>query len=104
MNVGNKGNMHDGIFNVTILPSLTTVQQLAHLPKLYNGKISLIPGAQSHSVNRLRATAPEHTSVYVDLDGELSGQLPVTFEVLSRVLPIRGGWVNSPILETRQEE
>lgn len=101
MNVGHNGNMHDGLLNISILPTLSTVQQLAHLPKLYNGKISAIPGAQCHSAQRLRATAPQHTAVFVDLDGELSGQLPVTFEVLPRVLPIRGGWVHSPILEQR---
>ena len=54
-------------------------------------------------VDTLKATAPAHTTVYVDLDGELSGQLPVTIEILPRVLSIRGGWVRSPIAETQQE-
>ena len=103
MNVGHKGNMHDGIFNITILPSLTAMQQLAHLPKLYNGNIAAIPGAKCLDAQSIRATAPKHSTVYVDLDGELSGQLPVTLKILPRILPIRGGWVHSPILETQQE-
>ncbi|MGC6507212.1 MAG: diacylglycerol/lipid kinase family protein [Myxococcota bacterium] len=103
MNVGHNGNMHDGIFNLTILPSLTAVQQLAHLPKLYNGQIAAIPGAKCVQADTIKATAPAHTTVYVDLDGELSGQLPVTLEILPRILPIRGGWVRSPIVETQLE-
>lgn len=103
MNVGNKGNMHDGEFNITVLSSLTALQQLTNLPKLYNGNIKGIPGSLCMKATQVRATAPSHTKVLVDLDGELSGSLPATFEILSRAINIRGGWVHSPILETQQE-
>ncbi|MFT4977633.1 MAG: diacylglycerol kinase (ATP) [Myxococcota bacterium] len=100
--VGRGGTMHDGLLDMTIIPSTGALQQLADVRRLYDGRIERAKDATCAAVTELEVTTRPGRDVYIDLDGELSGQLPARFEVISRALHVRGGWINNPLASSRK--
>lgn len=100
--VGRGGTMHDGLLDMTIIPATGAVQQLVDVRRLYDGKIERAKDAERAAVTELEVTTRRKDAVYIDLDGEQVGMLPARFEVLSRALHVRGGWINSPLLTSRK--
>ena len=99
--VSKGGTMQDGLFDVIILPPSPFLLQLSEVRRLYDGTVLKMRGAQGFRANRVSARCLGPDPVYLDLDGEAPGHLPVTFRCLPGVLPIRGGWVHSPIVAGR---
>ncbi len=100
MNVGKGGSMQDGLFDMTHLPPSSVGKQLVHARRLYDGSLRRWPDAQRRQVEELVAIPLTHEPVYIDLDGELAGQLPARFRVLRKGLHIRGAWLTSPLLDS----
>jgi len=100
--VGKGGTMHDGALDMTIIPSTGAVQQFVDLRRLYDGKIERAKDAVRVAVTELEVTTRASSDVYVDLDGELSGQLPARFSVVSRALNVRGGWLRNPLVGSQE--
>ena len=98
MHVGKGGTMQDGLFDMTRLPPTSMGSQIIQARRLYDGSLEKWTDAERHQIDRLEALPLTHEPVYIDLDGELAGQLPATFRVLHRALHIRGGWLHSPHL------
>lgn len=99
--VGRGGTMHDGLLDMTLIPSTGALQQVADLRRLYDGKIERAKDAVRQQVVELEVTAQQGKQVYIDLDGEWAGLLPARFQVLSRTVHVRGGWSKNPLIENR---
>ena len=92
MNVGPSSELNDGIADVTILSPIGPIEQLFKLRKLYNGTIHELKQAQQFQSQIIKATAIKDSVVKIELDGENSGVLPATFEILPKRLSIRSMW------------
>jgi diacylglycerol kinase family enzyme len=100
MHVGKGGSMHDGRFDLSILPPMSPARAIRHARRLYDGSLERMPGV-------VRVDAPEvearpvdpEARVLLDIDGEQPGRLPATFRILPRTIQVRGGWLRSPLLD-----
>jgi diacylglycerol kinase (ATP) len=88
--VGRGGTMQDGLLDLTLLPPSPLLRQLADARHLYSGELQRTLGAIQIQAHRIEV-CPEQP-IPIDLDGESPGAAPATFEVLPRVLPVRGAW------------
>ena len=82
----------DGRLRLVILSELSILQQIQHLPKLYNGEIHKIPKSLTSTCTELEAAGLVGQRVEIDLDGELSGFLPASFRVHKEALSVRANW------------
>ncbi len=96
--VGKGGHMHDGLMELSLLPPASRARQAIDLRRLYDGSLDRVAGAVRVRVSQLQVTARTGEQVFIDLDGELSGMLPARFEVLPRMLHVRGGWIHNPLI------
>ena len=76
----------DGLFQVTVVEDLSLPQVLLNLPKLYNGKILEIEKVSFLRGRRIEARSEQR--VLLEADGERSGQLPATIEVVPAALTL----------------
>ncbi|MEL6343692.1 MAG: YegS/Rv2252/BmrU family lipid kinase [Myxococcota bacterium] len=90
--VGRGGTMSDGRLDLSVIPSTGILRQLVDLRRLYDGHLDRAKNAFQKQITSVHATARQREAVYVDLDGELSGTLPLHFQILPQTLQIRGGW------------
>jgi diacylglycerol kinase (ATP) len=82
--------LDDGLFDVITIGDLGALKILANAPQLYLG--THLSMEQVHHALAARVEArPAHTDseTAIEVDGELAGRLPATFEVLPRALRVR---------------
>jgi diacylglycerol kinase (ATP) len=91
--VGKGGTMQDGLLDLALIPPAPLGQQIRDARHLYSGELHRTRGAICSQVTRVEIL-PE-VPIPIDLDGESPGAGAATFEVLPRVLNIRGGWLPS---------
>ena len=82
----------DDALHFRLLPELSVPAQVYHLPKLYDDKISEVPGSLCRQIKELKAFAPHKQEIRIELDGELSGILPAHFSLVPKALTVRGLW------------
>jgi len=78
----------DGMFHVTIIGELSLPEVFYYLPKLYNGKILQVKRVRSLTGKKVEAFSEGR--VLLDVDGEQSGCLPATIEILPSAMRILG--------------
>jgi len=79
----------DGLLNVTVIKKLSKLKVIYLLPKLFSGRIYEY-GVAEHTMGRVirvETSVPDR----VEVDGELTGLTPVTFEVMPAALRIITG-------------
>ena len=76
----------DGLLDVTLIQRLTPFELLKSLPDLYNGGILSRDNVQAHRVKYLRAESME--PVFVEIDGEPAGRLPLEISVLPQTIRV----------------
>ncbi|MCB9796210.1 MAG: hypothetical protein H6741_26235 [Alphaproteobacteria bacterium] len=103
MDVGGGGSMHDGVFDLTLLPHKGRVRNVAEAWRLYDGSVWTVGGVRRAYASTITAKASSEDRVLIDLDGEQPGTLPATFTVLPGALQVRGGWLRSPLLRSEHE-
>jgi diacylglycerol kinase family enzyme len=103
MDVGGGGSMHDGCFDLTILPTKGRARNFAESWRLYDGSVWKVGGARRVYASQLTATSLVDEPVLLDIDGEQPGALEATFTALPRQLQVRGGWLRSPLLTPKHE-
>ena len=103
MHVGKGGSMHDGFFDLTMLPTLGRARNVASSWRLYDGSLDRVPGAQRVYCSELEATSLDGSQVLLDIDGEQPGMLTARFTNLGRSLQVRGGWLRSPLLRDERD-
>lgn len=82
--------LNDGRFDIITIGDLGALKILANAPRLYMGKHLNMQQVHHQLAARLTAR-PAKTDLHVllEVDGELPGRLPATFEILPRALRVR---------------
>jgi diacylglycerol kinase (ATP) len=84
--VAPNAEIDDGIFDVISLGDFSTAESIWHLPKMYSGThlgLRKVEGFRTASVE-----IDSNEQVLLELDGELAGTLPASFEVVPGALEI----------------
>ncbi len=91
--VGRGGAMDDGLLNVSVLPPDPIPVQVVRTRFLYNGALGDWPGVRQFQTSSLKVEAIDRSApVWIDLDGEMPGQLPAEFSTHPRRLTVRASW------------
>jgi len=78
--------MHDGLFEVTVIDDLSLFTLARDARYLYNGHIYDHPKVRGFRARRVVATAAEETRI--EVDGEPLGRLPIEITVLPKSLQV----------------
>ena len=82
--------LDDGRFDVIIIGDLGTLKIHTTAPRLYLGKHLGMQQVHRHLAARMTARpVKQDAEVAIEVDGELPGHLPATFELLPRALSVR---------------
>jgi len=76
----------DGLLNITVIKKVPKLKVALHLKDLFKGTIYEIEGV-THTMGKIitvQTTSPDR----VEVDGEVVGETPVTFEVLPKALRV----------------
>jgi diacylglycerol kinase (ATP) len=90
MKIAPAAKLNDGRFDIITIGDLGALKILANAPRLYLGKHLGMP--QVHHTRAARLTARpvrKDVGVSIEMDGELPGRLPATFEILPSALRVR---------------
>lgn len=90
MKIAPDAKFDDGLFDIVTIGDASAFRILANAPRLYFGA-HLRMNEVTHTLARELIARPvkKDEEVRVELDGEVVGRLPVTFEVVPRALRIR---------------
>jgi len=89
MRVAPRARIDDGLLDVVVIGGLSKGTLLRHLPSIYRGTHLAVPGVSLHRGHRLRAEAAAGR-VWIELDGDPLGTLPMQVEVVPGALRMRG--------------
>jgi YegS/Rv2252/BmrU family lipid kinase len=90
MKIAPEAKLNDGWLDVVAVGDLSTLEILTNVYRLYLGTHLGMQKVQHALARRIRASAADaNEQVLIEIDGELSGTLPATFELLPRRLRIR---------------
>ena len=80
-----QAKLDDGYLDAVILGDLGLLEALRNLPKLRQGTHLDHPKLKCYPARRVEAQSAE--PVWIDMDGELVGQLPIAIQVIPHALP-----------------
>jgi diacylglycerol kinase (ATP) len=89
MKIAPEAKLNDGLFDVVALGDLDTLTILTNVYKLYLGTHLGMQQVHHAHATRVTTRAVDGEPVLLEVDGELVGTLPATFEVRPRALRIR---------------
>jgi diacylglycerol kinase family enzyme len=90
MKIAPEAKLNDGLLDVVAVGDLGTLEILTNVYKLYLGTHLGMQKVQHALARRVRVSAANlDEQVLVEIDGELLGTLPATFEILPRRLRVR---------------
>jgi diacylglycerol kinase (ATP) len=88
--VGRGGSMHDGAADLLVVPELPILRAIIQGRRLFSGTLGDVKEVSRTRVVQVEALADSETQVRMDVDGEQPGLLPVSIDVLRKVLLIAG--------------
>jgi diacylglycerol kinase (ATP) len=86
--------MDDGVLEVVVVGDVSRMEVLTNTRRLYRGTLSGHPKVQVFSAQTISLESEEE--VFIDMDGELVGRLPVGFELLPKKIKILGASGQTP--------
>jgi diacylglycerol kinase (ATP) len=90
MKIAPEAKLNDGRFDIIIIGDLGALKILANAPRLYLGKHLGMPQVHHTRAARLSARpVRKDAALSIEVDGELPGRLPATFEILPDALRVR---------------
>jgi YegS/Rv2252/BmrU family lipid kinase len=90
MKIAPDAKLNDGQFDIVAVGDLGTLEILTNVYKLYLGTHLGMQKVQHTLARRVRASAADaNEKVLLEIDGELLGTLPATFEILPQRLRVR---------------
>ena len=85
--IGPKAAADDGIFDVVILKDLNKLEFLVNVPRVYKGTHLTHPKIASFQAKEVHVEARQR--MFIQAEGELVGEAPVTFRIIPDALSIR---------------
>ncbi|HEX8127921.1 MAG TPA: diacylglycerol kinase family protein [Pyrinomonadaceae bacterium] len=90
MKIAPEAKLCDGLLDVVAVGDLDTLRILTNVYRLYLGTHLGMREVQHAPARRIEVSADKPSEqVLIEIDGELSGTLPATFEIIPRALRIR---------------
>lgn len=90
MKVAPDAKIEDGLFDVVTIGEASAFRILSNAPRLYLGAHLRMDEVTHHHAKQVVARPQrKDEQIAVELDGELVGRLPVTFEIMPRALRVR---------------
>jgi diacylglycerol kinase (ATP) len=90
MKVAPDAKLNDGLFDCVVIGDLSPTEILANGYKLYTGThLSLEQVLHAHARRVTIKPAVKNERVAIEVDGELPGHLPATFEIVPKALRVR---------------
>jgi diacylglycerol kinase family enzyme len=90
MKIAPDAKLTDGKFDVVSIGELGALKTVASAPRLYLGSHMSMPEVSHALAKKVLVRAADRTSdVKLEVDGELPGRLPATFQVIPEVLRVR---------------
>ena len=90
MMVAPDAKLNDGLLDVVAIGDLSALQLLANSYRIYMGTYLGMQEVRHARARKVAARAVEAAeSVLLEIDGELAGHLPATFEIVPRSLKVR---------------
>lgn len=90
MKIAPEAKINDGFFDVVNIGDIKTARILLNAYKLYNGTHLDLSEVKSSLAEKIEVSAAERNQlIQIEIDGELPGRLPATFEIVPNALRIR---------------
>jgi YegS/Rv2252/BmrU family lipid kinase len=90
MKIAPNAKLADGKFDVVSIGDLGAARILANAPRLYVGAhLSMTDVGHALATKVVARPANTDQLIEIEVDGEISGQLPATFQILPRALRVR---------------
>ena len=90
MKIAPEAKLNDGLLDAVAVGDLDTLSMLTNVYRLYLGTHLGLREVQHAHARRVEVSADKvGEQVLIEIDGELSGMLPATFEILPRALCVR---------------
>ena len=89
MRIAPRAEPADGLFDVVVVPDFSKARLMRELPRIYRGTHLEVPEVSHHRGQYIEAEAPPGR-VWVEIDGEPLGTLPVRIEVLPAAISVVG--------------
>ncbi|MEW6776137.1 MAG: diacylglycerol kinase family protein [Bdellovibrionota bacterium] len=87
MKIAPQAEPDDGAFDVIFMGDIGFAENLKFTRAIYQGRMESSPKVFRRTARKISATAPE--TVYIDMDGEGPGVLPITIELLPKALSVK---------------
>ena len=90
MKIAPDAKLNDGAFDVVNIGDIKTAKILLNAYKLYTGTHLELPEVKATQATRIEVSpAGNHEKIDIEVDGELPGKLPATFEIVPNALRVR---------------
>ncbi|MDQ2746484.1 MAG: diacylglycerol kinase family lipid kinase, partial [Acidobacteriota bacterium] len=90
MKIAPDAQINDGLFDVVNIGDIKTAKILMNAYKLYNGSHLKLDEVKAAQATRVEVSpSKNHEKIHLEIDGELPGRLPATFEILPQALRVR---------------
>ncbi len=91
MKIAPHANLDDGLFDVILVKGMKTFEFLRHVWRIYLGNHLSHPKIDFHRAKKVKVyPVNEKEPVLIEIDGEVIGLLPASFEIVPRILPVKG--------------
>jgi YegS/Rv2252/BmrU family lipid kinase len=81
--------INDGFFDVVNIGDIKTAKILLNAYKLYGGSHLSLKEVKSTLARKVEVSPMNNEEIHIEVDGELPGKLPATFEILPNALKVR---------------
>lgn len=92
MHVAPHAKLDDGLFDVLVIEAVPGGRALSDMRQIYSGTHLANPAVRTTRATKVLAAPVAETRgrpVRIEVDGEVAGQLPATFEILPQALRVR---------------
>jgi YegS/Rv2252/BmrU family lipid kinase len=97
MKIAPKASLDDGKFDIIAIGDLGAFKILTNAPRIYTGAHLSMQQVEYTLAKRISARAADQAcEVLLEVDGELPGRLPATFQVVPRALRLRCPRMQAP--------
>lgn len=90
MKIAPDAQINDGLLDVVNIGDIKTAKILLNAYKLYNGTHIDLAEVKSTKATHVEVSPfDQHREIHIEIDGELPGRLPATFEIVPQTLRVR---------------
>ncbi|CAN5217677.1 diacylglycerol kinase family lipid kinase [soil metagenome] len=89
MKIAPNAKINDGFLDVVNIGDIKTAKILLNAYALYRGSHLSLPEVKATLAKKIEVKATNDKEIHLEIDGELPGKLPATFEIVPNALKVR---------------